>query len=201
MTAADGLGQAGHCPSSCAFAGIFFVGLAGWTEHARPSEPTLRESGKTLSAPDERSSAFVNTSLGQRGTKGNTVFRGAGAGEAEGGALLRLLNRRGLVVVPEGELCAHADVFVTLHRGWEASRADLRRCRISQTHRSSRTHSSEPESRRSIIRLHDDRTSRSLSFCMHGTRPLRKLWHSFFRSCEKRRRWKFKIQVWFASAL
>lgn len=52
-----------------------------------------------------------------------------------------------------------------------------------------------------IIRLHDDRTSRSLSFCMHGTRPLRKLWHSFFRSCEKRRRWKFKIQVWFASAL
>lgn len=36
MTAADGLGQAGHCPSSCAFAGIFFVGLVGLTERARP---------------------------------------------------------------------------------------------------------------------------------------------------------------------
>lgn len=36
MTAADGLGQAGHCPSSCAFAGIFLSAFAGLTEHARP---------------------------------------------------------------------------------------------------------------------------------------------------------------------
>lgn len=45
---------------------------------------TLGGPGKTLSAPDERSSAFVDTSVGQSGTKGARLSDGRVLGRQEG---------------------------------------------------------------------------------------------------------------------
>lgn len=143
-------------------------------------------------------------------------FQMGGCWGGRRGALLRPLNRRSLVMVPEGELCTYADVFVTLHHSCGASRPDLRHCTVSQSHFHMCSFSDVPVQHllsaqvcwdsyiwtgSSIIHLHYSTTSRPLSFFMYGTRSLRKLWESFLLSCEKRPRWKFKIQLWFTSAL
>lgn len=60
--------QAEYCHKARVFAGIFIGGPVGLTVLAQ-CDGTLKESGKTLDAPDERSSAFVNVTVGQRGTK------------------------------------------------------------------------------------------------------------------------------------
>lgn len=68
---------------SLVFLQVFF--LAAWWSEVALCDWTRTESGKTLSALDERSSAFVNSSVSQtEKDKENTVFGWAGAEEAAG---------------------------------------------------------------------------------------------------------------------
>lgn len=125
MTAADGLGQAGHCPSSWACAGIFIGGLAALTERARPGWPNTERIWENTQRSGWKKLCFCeHVSRSERDKRKHSFQRG-GCWAGGRAALFRPLNRRSLVMVPEGELCAYADVFFTLHQSWGASRADL----------------------------------------------------------------------------
>lgn len=113
----------------------YFHWRPGWFDWA--CSPSVTEHWGNLgkhSALQMKEALLLWTRQSVREGQREHSFRMGGCWGGRRGALLRPLHRRSLVMVPEGELCTYADVFVALHHSCEASRPDLRHCTISQTH-------------------------------------------------------------------
>lgn len=163
-----------------------------WFSELALCDWTRTESGKTLDAPDERSSAFVNLSISRtEKDKENTVFGWAGAEEAAGlhcedrpttgpwdGARRRALQLCWCLCYAPSRLGSEQTRSETLHRLPRPTSA-TRRSNICCLQRSAGTHASEPELGSSVIHLHDYRTSGPQSDFMYGTKLLRKLYQIF----------------------
>lgn len=74
---------------------------------------------------------WARPSVGRRRTKRTQCLDGRVLRRRRGFAPWRPPDHGSLVTAPGGERCSYADVFVTLHHGWEANSPDLRRFAVS----------------------------------------------------------------------